>query len=297
MHSKAVRCKLPPPRKSRSKFQGEPISSRCLNPISAKVALLQQFDEKALRHLELTYRAPEVVAQRRLLLEAVAPQSGECALDIGCGPGFVTEDLARAVGPGGAVHAMDNSESSIAMARERCVELGNAQFQLAEATQLPYADEYFDLAVSTQVYEFVPEIQTALSELHRVLRPGGRAAIIDTDWHTVLWHSADPGRMARVLKAWDEHLAHPVLPRTLGPRLRDAGFSMRHCKVIPYLDTEYKPEGYSYNMTRTVRRFVQDRQAIAKQEADAWAEELQNLARTGAYFFCLNRYLFLAEKR
>lgn len=267
-----------------------------MTPISAKVAFLQ-FDEKALRHLEVTYLAPEVASQRRVLLEAVATRSGECALDIGCGPGFVTEELARAVGPGGAVHAMDNSESSIAMARQRCAGLANVQFQLAEATQLPYPDEYFDLAVSTQVYEFVPEIQTALSELHRVLRPGGRAAIIDTDWHTILWHSADPGRMARVLKAWDEHLAHPVLPRTLIPRLRDAGFFVRECKAIPYLDTEYKPEGYSYNMTLTIRRFVRDRQGITRQEGDAWADELRDLAQAGAYFFCLNRYLFLAEKR
>lgn len=256
-----------------------------------------QFDEKALRHLEVTYRAPEVAAQRRVLLETAAARSGECALDIGCGPGFVTEELARAVGPGGTVHAMDNSESSVAMARQRCSGYANVQFQLAEATQLPYPENHFDLAISTQVYEFVPDIKTALSELYRVLRPGGRAAIIDTDWHTILWHSGDPARMARILKAWDEHLAHPVLPRILNPLLRDTGFSVRECKVIPYLDTEFKPEGYSYNMTKTVRKFVQDRQGITKQEASAWANELRDLAQAGSYFFNLNRYLFLAEKK
>jgi arsenite methyltransferase len=255
-----------------------------------------QFDDKALHHLEITYRAPEVVAQRRILLEAIAPRPGEQALDIGCGPGFVVEELARAVGPEGKVFALDNSESAIVMARQRCAALANVEFQRADATRLPYPDAHFDLVISTQVYEFIPEIQTALSELHRVLRPGGRAAIIDTDWHTILWHSRNPERMARVLKAWDEHLADPVLPRTLGARLRDVGFAVQQCKVIPYLDTEYKPEGYSYNMTRTVRRFVRDRQGISRQEAEAWSGEFQGLADDGAYFFCLNRYLFLAGK-
>jgi arsenite methyltransferase len=255
-----------------------------------------QFDERALRHLELTYRAPELANQRRILLETVRPQPGEHALDIGCGPGFVAEELAREVGPQGAIHAIDTSESSVAMTRQRCATLGNVQVQLADAMRLPFPDNSFDLAVSTQVYEFVADVPAALSELHRVLRVGGRAAIIDTDWHTLAWHSAEPARMARVIKAWDEHLAHPELPRTLGPLLRDAGFSVRECKVISYLDTEYKPEGYSYNMTKTLRTFVRGRQGISAQEADAWADELRGLAQKGAYFFNLNRYLFLAEK-
>ena len=258
---------------------------------------LQKFDEKTLRHLEITYRAPEVAAQRRIVLDTIAPRSGEKALDIGCGPGFVAEELARAVGTAGTVCAVDNSESAIAMAAHRCAELTNVQFQLAPATLLPYADNYFDLAISTQVYEYVAEIQAALLELHRVMRPGGRALIIDTDWHSILWHSTDPVRMARILKAWDEHLVNPALPRTLNIGLREAGFSVRTVRVIPYLDTEYKPDGYSHNMTQTIRRYVRDKQGITKQEADAWADEFRNLAETGAYFFCLNRYLFLAEKR
>jgi arsenite methyltransferase len=208
------------------------------------MADLLQFDEKALLNLEVTYRAPEVGAQRRIVLDSLAARPGESALDVGCGPGFVTAELANAVGPAGAVCAVDSSESAIAMTRHRCAEFATVRVQFADATQLPYADEYFDLAVSTQVYEFVPQVQLALSELHRVLRPGGRAAIIDTDWHTILWHSTNPNRMARVLRAWDEHLAHPVLPRTLGPLLREVGFSVLECKVIPYLDVEYKPEGY-----------------------------------------------------
>ncbi|HET6143366.1 MAG TPA: methyltransferase domain-containing protein [Candidatus Acidoferrales bacterium] len=256
-----------------------------------------QFDEKALLHLEMTYRAPEVAEQRRVLLETVAPRDGECALDIGCGPGFVTEELARAVGAAGAVHAIDTSDSAMTMTRRRCAEFPSVQVQVADATELPYPDAHFDLAVSTQVYEYVPDVPLALLELRRVLRPGGRAAIIDTDWHSIVWHSSDPARMGRILKVWDEHLAHPVLPRILGPLLRSAGFSLLQCKAIPYLDVTYKPENYSAHMTKTIRGFVRARHGITREEADAWAKEFEELAAGGAYFFCLNRFLFLVEKR
>ena len=258
--------------------------------------MILQFDDKAVRHLEVTYSSPEVAAQRRILLGAVAAEFGEKSLDIGCGPGFVTEELARAVGSAGIVEAIDNSESSLAAAKQRCARFQNVHFQQAEAEQLPYPDSFFDLAISTQVYEFVPDVKKALSELHRVLRPGGRAAIIDTDWNTIVWHSANMARMGRIVKAWEEHLAHPALPRMLNVLLREAGFSVRECKVITYLDTEYKPESYSYNMSKTIGRFARDRQGIKKEETEAWSAELQDLAKNGAYFFNLSRYLFIAEK-
>ena len=191
---------------------------------------------------------------------------------------------------------MDVSEAGIELARARCADLANVQFQIAEATALPFPEAAFDAVVVTQVYEFVEDVDLALAQLYRVLRPGGRALIMDTDWWTVLWHSSDPARMSRVLKAWDEHLHHPVLPRTLGPRLRKSGFTVRERRVFPYLAAEFNPGSYSFGMAKMIRSFVPGRQGITQEEADAWHADLQALADEGAYFFCLNRYMFLAGK-
>ena len=83
---------------------------------------------------------------------------------------------------------------------------------MADATALPYPDRSFDAAVCVQVLEYVKDIGAALSELYRVLRPGGRTVIVDTDWDSLVWHASDPGLMHRVLRAWDEHLHDPHLP-------------------------------------------------------------------------------------
>jgi SAM-dependent methyltransferase len=82
-------------------------------------------------------------------------------------------------------------------------------FRVADATALPFPDASFDGAVSVQVFEYVKDIAAALSEVYRVLRPGGRAVIVDTDWDSIAWNASDRVLMQRVLRAWDEHLFDP----------------------------------------------------------------------------------------
>ena len=165
-----------------------------------------------------------------------------------------------------------------------------------EEPVLPFEDESFDAAVSTQVYEYVPDISKALAELYRVLRPGGRAVIVDTDYGSLVMHTENPGRMDRVLAAWDEHFVYGDLPRTLSPQLRDAGFTLRERAVIPMFNPEYDSNTYSHGMIEIIASFVAGRSGVTREEADAWAAEFAELGKQGKYFFSLNRYLFVAGK-
>ena len=56
--------------------------------------------------------------------------------------------------------------------------------------------------VTTQVLEYVPDVAGALAEMRRVLRPGGRLLVLDTDWDSLVWHAPDEELMARVLTTW-----------------------------------------------------------------------------------------------
>ena len=64
--------------------------------------------------------------------------------------------------------------------------LSNVQFQLGEAAQLPFDDKTFDAVMSSQVFEYLDNVSGGLQEMYRVLRPGGRVLIRDTDWGTLL---------------------------------------------------------------------------------------------------------------
>ncbi len=256
------------------------------------------FDEGVARALERMYGTPDVVGQRSRLLQRMELCPGQKVLDVGSGPGLLAVDLAECVGADGEVLGVDRSEAMVAMARARCEDRGLAQarFELAEATALPCEDASFDVAVSTQVYEYVADMKSALAELHRVLRPGGRVFILDTDWDSLVWHSSDRERMARVLCAWDEHLADPHLPATLATKLREAGFQVQQREVIPLLNPDFQEHSYSAGILRAIHAFVPGHAGVSQIEADAWAEDLHSLARSGAWFFSLNRYLFVATR-
>ena len=257
------------------------------------------FDEAAAKAVEAMYLSPDVVAQRARVLDLLAPRTGEHILDIGAGPGLLAFDLARLAGDKGRVVAFDNAPAMVAMARARLAGLTQGECIEGQATELKFADGSFDAAVSTQVYEYVADMPLALRELHRVLKPGGRVLILDTDWRSVVWHSSDNARMERVLRVWDDHLANPHLPATLGPLLQRAGFTIRRVEIVPMLSNHYQPATYAAGLMRTIHGFTRSnaaRHGIEAQEVQAWYDDQQRLIAESAFFFSVNRYAFLATR-
>jgi arsenite methyltransferase len=258
------------------------------------------FDDDASRKLEAAYLTPDVVAQRRETLRALALQPGERVLDIGSGPGLLVAEMAKVVGPSGRVTGLEISDSMLALGRRRCAGTSirdRVGFVKADAVALPFPDGMFDVAVSTQVYEYVADLKAAFAELHRVLRPGGRALIIDTDWDSIVWNAANQNRMQRLLTAWTKRFADPYLPRTLTRQLEDAGLQVRHRDVLVLFNPEYDLDTFSVANGEIMADFAVAQHAMTPDEAQSWIQDLQGLGQEGQYFFSLNRYLFLASRQ
>ncbi len=251
------------------------------------------FDEKIVEQLEVLYHSRDVLRRRKLVYEALGAQPGDRVLDVGCGPGFYSRELLDQVGPEGSVTGVDASPQMLAVARRRSEGFGNARFEEGDATALPVEGESFDRALSVQVLEYVADITTTLGEMHRALRAGGRVVIWDVDWATLSWHSEDPDRMARVLQAWDEHLAHPSLPRTLTASLTAAGFEDVRMEGHAFATAELSEETYGGAALPVIERYVRQQ---GSPDVDAWASEQRALGEGGQFFFACIQFCFSGTK-
>jgi arsenite methyltransferase len=108
-------------------------------------------------------------------------EPGERVLDLGSGAGTDSLVAAQMVGEGGRVTGIDMTPEMLAKSRAAAIEMGidNVEFLKAEAERLPFADESFDVVISNGVIDLIPDKEAVFSELHRVLRPGGRLQIAD----------------------------------------------------------------------------------------------------------------------
>jgi demethylmenaquinone methyltransferase/2-methoxy-6-polyprenyl-1,4-benzoquinol methylase len=110
-------------------------------------------------------------------LAQLAP--GARALDVACGTGDLSLELARRVGPGGEVVACDFSERMLELARAKAADRPTVRVEWANALELPYgADEFAAATVGFGVRNFA-DLERGLSELVRVVRPGGRVVVLE----------------------------------------------------------------------------------------------------------------------
>ena len=256
------------------------------------------FDAKAAAQLERMYSSAQVVAQRARFRELLAARPGEIGLDVGCGLAHLALELAQDVAPGGRVIALDNSGHMVGEAAARVSAAGVADavtVRHGDATALDLPEASVDFVVAAQVYSYVPDVGRAVAEAARVLRPGGRLAVLETDWDLCTYEAADPLLTRRVLDARARHFAHPHLPRQLHRLMHAAGLTLSCCDVVPLIETRYDPDSFGAGML-PVARSAALKSGIDAAAVDEWVADIKSRTADGEYFFATCRFVFIATR-
>jgi len=253
----------------------------------------QFYDEAMALRQEQLALTRDMVLQRKELLSSLALRSGESVLDIGSGNGILAREMKQIVGSDGLVCGVDAAAPMIEMARRFCP---GGEFHLGDATELPLESAWFDAVTASQLLCFVHEPDKAVREMFRVLKPGGRVVILDSDWGSLVWNCSNRALMDRTVSMLTAPYADCSVPRTLSRRLNGAGFEITDRRSFTVLNWEMDPDTYAQQTAGFIKSMMEDSDSFTNADWTEWAADQDAISAAGECLFSLNRYIFRAVK-
>ena len=233
--------------------------------------------ELAFHNLETRGKSPDEMAARAEYLALLGLQPGQRVLDVGCGSGVVTRDMARRVSPSGRAVGIDPSVEFLTIARDLARQDGLdgvAEFREGSALALPFGDAEFDVALAATVLVHVPGGDGAVLEMARVVRPGGRVGIFEFDGDSLLISHPDRTLTRRIVAALSDHAAvDGWLVRRLPGLLTQAGLT--HVAARAFLPLEREPDGFYARAAVRAADVAAQTGAITQAERERWLAELR----------------------
>ncbi|MEV7601542.1 methyltransferase domain-containing protein [Kitasatospora sp. NPDC089797] len=224
----------------------------------------------------------------------LAARPGERALDVGAGTGSETLVLAAAVGPDGTATGVEPHPGLRAVAEQRAAEAGSAaRFVDGDALALPWPDGGADLVRCERVLQHLDEPARAVGELARVLAPGGRVALLDTDWATFVLHPVAPevgpalGAVARATAA------APEAGRRLAGWLAAAGLTVDRVGAEVLL---HDPRAITWPVVRGLATAAVGRGLITGAQRDRLYADLTAAAERGAFHLSVTVFAAVAHR-
>ena len=214
-------------------------------------------------------------------------------LDVGCGTGVVTRDVAARVGAEGACRGRRSEPRApgrrTAAARRRRSRRPADVSVTATVSALPFPPASFDVALAVTVLLHVPAGDRILGEMMRVTRPGGRVAVLDQDFGTFVLDVPDRALTRRIVDGHAERFyAEPWSGRTLARRLRLAGLARVRSRAFVVVDRTY--DDYVRSMLERRVELATRWRLVAAVEGRRWLRSAEAAAARGDFFMSLNYY-------
>ncbi len=251
------------------------------------------------RLLELRGAQPHQRRLRRAFLAFAGVPAGARVLDVGCGTGVVTRELAHRAGARGRVVGVDPSRAFVSEARARSRAAGLeavCRFRAGRGDALPFRDRAFDVVVAVTVLLHVTDSDRVLAEMCRVVRPGGRVAVLDQDFGTLVLDLPDRALTRRILDGHaDRYYADPWSGRSLARRLRAAGLAAVRGRVFPVVEPRY--DDYVRSMLERRVALAARWRLVTRAAGRRWLASVEAAAERGDFYMSLNYYAAVGTRR
>jgi ubiquinone/menaquinone biosynthesis C-methylase UbiE len=247
--------------------------------------------------LEVAKALPGWIYAKRDGLAALGLHLDDVVLDTGCGYGADAVEIARHVGPNGAVIGLDLSEAMISEANRRTERLGvNVEFRVGDARDLPFPDATFDACRAETLLQHVSEPHVALGEMVRVVKPGGRIVVLDMDLGTSVIDSDDRPTTTQVLRFLAGSTVNGWIGRQLPRLLKDAGLE-GVASVAHFIESDYLFIERMLRSTSTEALHSGRLPDLTLSGLSSWWSDLGERDRAGRFFGGATAFIAWGTKR
>ena len=246
------------------------------------------------RFLDEGNKLPAIVASKPIILEGLRLRGGERVLDVGCGMGADVFEIAPLVGSNGQVTGVDASAAMIKEARRRAEGRGlPVSFEVGDSQTLGFEASTFDAVRTERMLMHVPEAELALSEMTRVLKPGGRMSVFDFDWETQFCDSPHKETTRKITQSFCDGIKNGWIGRKLPRFFRSNG--LHELTVKPQTVLVHYPFLELLLGGHVVRACAAG--VLSHDEADQWWTSLAQAHRAGVFLYGFTAFIVAGVKR
>lgn len=229
-------------------------------------------------------------AYKALAIKQLAIGSDDTALDLGCGTGGELEALLLGLGPGGSLIGIDSDEEALRIARQR-FEDPRLRLLTGDAHALSLADDSLDRVYVDRTAQHLTAPMTAVREIRRVLRPGGRVVLAEPDWQTLIVDSPEPA-LADAYRQFimDRVIRNPRIGSELPRLVQEAGLQLATAIPVTAAYTDAVEADRILGFARVTQRAVAAGH-LDEDDAERWLHHLAG----DTFFASLTIFITVAD--
>ena len=249
-------------------------------------------------YLDTVTAQTEIQRYKHKTYQLLNIEPGHTILDVGCGTGDDVLALAKLIGSEGKVVGLDSSQSIVSEAQQRHQQSNlPIVFQTGDVHTLTFADNTFDSCRADRIFMHLENPAQALSEMVRVVRPGGRIVLREPDWDTLVVDHPDHILTRTIVQHhFDRVIRHPWSGRELYRLCSEAYLvNINVADTSTLVLTDFATANQLYGLDAAVRA-IQAQETALHTQAEAWLAYLKQADEKGCFFSAVTGFTVVGQK-